>query len=150
MSEEHHSKVCEPKNEQLPNRWNSSWPHISLAHETQELHERKSAKKADEIVIRDRRLKFSRLLECFVGQDNCDAHHCCCAFGRKRDTIASSTITTNANAPQKCIESIWLAFGQPRTVSEKGLLPHPQPRCRVPPSEVQRPRESDRNAERLH
>src|SRR5437764_14867995 len=52
--------------------------------------------------------------------------------------------------PKKCIESIWLAFGQPTTVSEKGLLPHPQPRCLVPLSEVQRPRETDPNAEGLH
>src|SRR5437763_7972253 len=130
MSEEHHTKVCEPKNEQLPNRWNSSWPHISLAHETQELHERKSAKKADEIVIRDRRLKFSRLLECFVGHDNCDAHHCCCAFGRKRDTIASSTITTNANAPQKMyrvdLVSVWPTkngFGERSSAAPAATVP---------------------------
>src|SRR5262249_16252036 len=29
------------------------------------------------------------------------ADHCCCGLGRKRDMIASSTITTNATAPQK-------------------------------------------------
>src|SRR2546429_10008958 len=29
------------------------------------------------------------------------ADHCCWALGRKRDMIASSTITTNASAPQK-------------------------------------------------
>jgi hypothetical protein len=45
MSEEHENKVCQANYEQLPNRWNNSCPHISLAHETHELHERKSAKK---------------------------------------------------------------------------------------------------------
>lgn len=45
-------------------------------------------------------------------KDNCDEQqrrenrrkstgHCCCALGRKRDMIASNTITTNASAPQK-------------------------------------------------
>ena len=44
-------------------------------------------------------------------KDDCDeatsrqsprsADHCCCGLGRKRDMIASSTITTNASAPQK-------------------------------------------------
>jgi hypothetical protein len=44
MSEEHDNKVCQANYEQLPNRWNNSWPHIPLAHETHEVHERKSIK----------------------------------------------------------------------------------------------------------
>jgi hypothetical protein len=45
MSEEHDNKVCQANYEQLPNRWNNSWPHIPLAHETHEVHETKSANK---------------------------------------------------------------------------------------------------------
>jgi len=30
MSEEHDNKVCQANYEQLPNRWNNSWPHIPL------------------------------------------------------------------------------------------------------------------------
>src|SRR6478672_7799393 len=45
MSEEHDNKVCQTDYEQLPNRWNNSWLHIPLAHETHEVHERKSTER---------------------------------------------------------------------------------------------------------
>jgi hypothetical protein len=113
MSEEHDDKVSQPKHEQLPNRWNNSWPHISLAHETHEVHERKSTNKVMKRYSADLRPEIFRVLSRVSwAKDNCDekqrrdnrrksADHCCWALGRKRDMIASSTITTNANAPQK-------------------------------------------------
>ena len=67
MSEEHDNKVCEPKHEQLPTRWNDSWIHIPLAHETHEAHERKSAKKVMKGITWIFDLKFFASFRVFRG-----------------------------------------------------------------------------------
>src|SRR5439155_13601058 len=65
MSEEHDNKVCQANYEQLRNRWNNSWPHIPLAHETHEVHERKSTKNGSTEIFR----VFSRVS---WAKGNCD------------------------------------------------------------------------------
>src|SRR5438094_10233667 len=67
MSEEHENKVCQANYEQLPNCWNNSWPHIPLAHETHEVHERKSTKKVIKGYAVNLRLKFSASFRGFLG-----------------------------------------------------------------------------------
>jgi hypothetical protein len=68
MSEDHDKNVCEAKYEQPPTRWNNSWPHILLAHETHEVHERKSIKK---VMKRDHvDLRFENLSRVSWAKDN--------------------------------------------------------------------------------
>src|SRR5436309_423487 len=70
-------------------------------------------KEGYEKVCRRSSTEIFRVFSCVSwAKDNCDekqrrdkrfksADHCCCVLGRKRDMIASNTITTNASAPQK-------------------------------------------------
>ena len=107
------TKYAEAKYEQLPSRRNNSSPHILLAHETHEVHERKSTKKVMKRYSVDLRPEIFRVFSRVSwANDNGDekqrpdnrrksAGYCCSALGRKRDMIASSTITTNPSAPQK-------------------------------------------------
>jgi hypothetical protein len=102
MSEEHDNKVCQANYAQLPNRWNNSWPHIPLAHKTHEVHERKSTKKVMQRSFVDLRPEIFRIFSRVSwAKDKSDIDHGCWDLGRKRDMIASRTITTRASAPQK-------------------------------------------------
>jgi hypothetical protein len=67
MPEEHDSKVYEPKYEQLPSRRNYSWPHICLARETHESHERKAEQEGDQKVFYR---SSSEIFRVFRGQKN--------------------------------------------------------------------------------
>jgi hypothetical protein len=92
MSEEHDNKVCQSNYEQLPNRWNNSWPHIRLAHETHEVHETKSAKQSDERHSVDLRLKFFASFRVFRGP---------------KATVTKSSVATNASNLLIIIAELW-------------------------------------------
>src|SRR5882757_6703431 len=92
MSEEHDSKVSESKHEQFPNRWNNSWPHIPLAHETHEVHERKSTKKVIKRYAVDLRLKFFASFRVFRGP---------------KAIVTRSNVATNASNLLIIVAGLW-------------------------------------------
>ena len=92
MSEEHDNKVCQANYEQLPNRWNNSWPHIPLAHETHEVHERASTKKVIKRYAVDLRLEFFASFRVFRGP---------------KATVTRSNVATNASNLLIIIAQLW-------------------------------------------